>query len=246
MTTSLVSAAWATTDDLPPNVGLATPLPMSWDEFLFYASEVLYELTGRQWRGSGTSRVQMVRTGGATTAPVPGWVPIPVLWPGIGTLPCGWEATSTVQLPSTPVTSVDEVTIGGTTVDPATYVCDPAGFLERLGCDLWPLDGSLFVTYTHGIAPPLGGVRACVSLAIELAKAAVSDGSCRLRNFQTITREGVTMAAVNLREALTVGMTGLYEVDLFIRSVNPQGLKSRGKAWSPDHGRTRRVSTGGG
>lgn len=238
MTTQLVSAPWATVDDLPPGFTLP-PLPMSWDEMMMSASEILYELTGRQWRGQAQSKVRLEPGDG--TGPV--WAPADGAVQRTAVTSWGGRGRSIIKLPSSPVRSIDEVIVGEAALPSTAYWCDTAGLLERADCGSWPCDGSLTVTYTHGVAPPVGGQRACAVLAVELGKAAVGDGSCRLRNFQTITREGVTMAAVNLREALASGLTGLYEVDLWILATNPQRMKSRAKSWSPDFGRTRRVTS---
>lgn len=237
--TSLVSVPWASDADIP--AGTTTPAG-GWAGPLTEASDVLFELSGRQFRGAGQSRVQ-IRPSGITEIPLlPGYVPTPVpLVPvGGGWFPQQW-GLEVVRLPSSPVTSVDEVVIDDTVVDPDRYECDVAGLLRRTDCRPWPCDGSLFATFTHGQDPPLGGRRSAVSLAVELVKARTGDGSCRLRNIQTITREGVTMAAVNLRESLAVGLTGLYEVDLWLKSVNPNAMRRRGGAWTPDWGRARRL-----
>lgn len=239
MTTSLVSASWATVDDLPND---AVAPAGGWEPLLADASDILFELSGRQWRGTGQSRVQITSTNQSLPVVIPGWVPLPAVpdMTVFGSCRGGYEL---VKLPSSPVTSVDEVTIGDDVLDPDAYWCDVAGLMERTDLQAWPADGSLHVSFTHGIAPPEGGKRAALSLAVELAKAANGDGSCRLRNFQTITREGITMAAVNLRDALASGLTGLYEVDLWLKSVNPHGMKRRGGAWTPDMGRARRVTS---
>lgn len=239
MATSLVSASWASSADIPD--GTTTP-PGGWDGPLAEASDILFELSGRQFRGVGQSKVQ-IRPAGIQELPLlPGWVPTPVpVVPVLGGwFPQQW-GLEVVRLPSTPVVSVDEVLAGGDTVDPGFYECDTAGLLRRTDFQPWPCDGSLLVTFTHGLETPEGGRRAAVSLAMEIVKARAGDGSCRLRNFQTITREGVTMAAVNLRDALSSGLTGLYEVDLWLKSVNPNAMRRRGGAWTPDWGRSRRV-----
>lgn len=237
MVTSLVSASWATPDDIPPGV---TEPPGGWEGLLADASDILFELSGRQWRGSGQSRVQVLPAHRTERPLLPGWVPLPAVL-GRSVYGIGRGGFELVKLPSSPVISVDEVTIGDVVLAADEYACDTAGLLERTDCRPWPCDGSLFVTFTHGITPPEGGKRGAASLAVELAKARAGDSSCRLRNFQTITREGITVA-VNLRDALIAGMTGLYEVDLWLKSVNPHGFRRRGGAWTPDTGRARRVS----
>ena len=55
--------------------------------------------------------------------------------------------------------------------------------------------------------------------------------------------QGAPMHTHNCDEQVTVlEGTGIYEVDLFLKSVNPQGLQRRASAWSPGiPGRARRV-----
>lgn len=146
-----------------------------------------------------------------------------------------------VTLPDPPVVAVDTVTVGG---DPFTAWTAwlPSALLERTDGEPWPLNGTVAVTFRHGLAPPSGGVAAASALALELGKARVGDGNCRLpKRVTNLQREGVTVALLDQGEVLDKGRTGLLDVDGWIASVNPRGLTRRMSAWSPDQPRTRRV-----
>ncbi len=243
-----MSAPWATAADLPQTAQTPNP-PSTWAQVLLASSELLYLLSGSQWRGQGQSRVQVLPADHGESAVLPGWVPLPV-YPDPGWGAWAWRGRQlpvVVKLPSSPVVSVDTVTVGGTALASSAYRCDPAGLLERTDGNAWPLDGSLLVTFTHGIAPPQGGKDACVSLAVELAKlAGGGGGSSRLANvFTSVVREGTTItpvSGVSLRDALTGSLTGLPEVDVWLTAVNPTKARRRPSAWSPDFARTRRVT----
>jgi hypothetical protein len=245
---TILCAPWATTGDLPLEADRPVlPAGRTWTAVLVEASEQLFLLSGQQWVGESTVTVAVRPAGEDVYAPLtPGWVPLPV--PLYGPALAGWawrgRELAVVALPAPPVVAIDAVLIDGVELDPSDYEARlPAGLLERTDRRSWPVDGTLAVTYRHGQPPPEGGKRAAVALALELGKAYASDASCRLRNIQTLTREGVTMAAVNVREALDKGQTGLFEVDQWLASVNPHHAPRRASVWSPDFGRTRRVPT---
>jgi hypothetical protein len=148
-----------------------------------------------------------------------------------------------VGLPHDDVTTVTEVTIDG---DPFTdWVITRPGWLGRTDGLGWAVCGdTTTVTYEHGRPPPAGGVQAVILLGVELALGATGNPSCALPvRWQSITREGMTITALDGREFLDSGLTGLTPVDLWLRSVNPQGRTRRGIVWSPDLPATTRSLT---
>ncbi|MDN5919084.1 MAG: hypothetical protein L0I76_28985 [Pseudonocardia sp.] len=237
--TRLLCAPWATEADLPdsrPTLDVGV-----WDELCWQASELLYQFSGRQFAGECASTVVLDGPHRAGCWPV--WRPDGG-WP-VGTLPARpvREGYVVVSLPAPPVVAVDAVTIGGDTITGWT-VRLPAGQLERADGAPWPTDGTVRITYRHGIAPPTGGVRSAISLALELGKAAAGDGSCKLpKRITNVTREGVTVALMDAGEHLDNQRTGLLDVDTWLSSVNPYHLQRRASVWSPDRPRTRRVPT---
>jgi hypothetical protein len=226
---------------------------------ILMASFILYYLTGRQfpgicdavirpfgkecasWRGT-TYWDTFVNTGG--------------IWWGNCDHCC--NKTCSIDLGTQwPVTSIVQVLLDGVIVDPSEYRIDEYRYLTRLSVldpisgiwddDLcWPscqimsrpstAEGTFEVTFQYGIAPPPMGEYAARKLACELVKACVGE-DCRLPNrTKSINRQGVSFDIASAMDLIDVnrGRTGLYEVDLFIQTVNPSGLQSRGFAWSPD------------
>jgi hypothetical protein len=135
---------------------------------------------------------------------------------------------------------VDEVTIGGATIDPEAYEVRQGHILARIDGDVWPLHqdmtvaadapGSFTVTYTPGPQVDSFGAYAAGLLACEFSKV-LTGGSCRLPpNVTSVTRTGVSMEL----QPDDPTVTGIREVDLYVRRWNPHHLVSASVAWSPD------------
>lgn len=142
------------------------------------------------------------------------------------------------------VIAVSEVDIAGEILDASAYRLQ-GSYLVRLDGNYWPCCQDLSaepgaadtftVTLTYGAAPPQMGIEAAKILASELVRACTPGETCALpARVTAITRQGVSMALLDPFDFLDSGRTGLYSVDLFLSTVNPQGLRSRSSAWSPD------------
>lgn len=242
--TDLLCAPWATLADVPEQ-HVALVSSDEWEVLLLWSSEIIWALSGRQWSGDGCEAAAELRA----CPPAP----------GTGSWPfqpaddcCGWWPASgypwlfggsyqrrranayAVQLPHDEVTAILSVTVGG---EPFTAYRLEGSWLERTDCRSWRECGSaeVFVHYTYGLAPPAGGVRAVVALAIEAAKQAAGDATCRFpKRVVSVSRQGVTLAMIDPMRFLKDRLTGLPEVDLWIVSVNPHRRSSQGSVWSPD------------
>ena len=213
------------------------------------ASEVMYAATGRQWPGlcSETVRPCSSSSGG------PPWTPrlVDGAWYNSGGCSCheagecGCGPTPQVTLPRSNVTAITEVLIDGAVLSSGAYRLDLGRWLVRVDGDGWPCcqnltlattqPGTWSVEYDFGDPVPTSMKRAAAVLATELVKGCINDSTCRLpQRLQTISRQGVSMAFLDPQTFLADGLTGLYEVDLIIRSVNPHGLARRSTVWSPD------------
>lgn len=177
------------------------------------ASDVLFQLSGRQWPGIGQDVLRP-----------------PAHWRGPDAV--SWR----LELPYQPVVSIVAVTIEGVTVDPSEYGLVDGRHLVRYRNDAdeligWPTEQDLSVelggertwsvTYTHGADPPVGGVRSAITLAEQLARAwTPSQEGCRLgKATRTIARQGVTVALDDPMALFRDGMTGLRDVDLWLASL---------------------------
>ncbi len=234
------------------------------------ASEVLYAASGRQYSGSCAETVRPCAGGsmlpgfswGRWTYP---WIPLRSggSWINIGpacgchlSYDCACKGIPEVHLGRSDITEILLVDIAGVTLSAANYRLDFGGRLVRTDGELWPCCqdlsedvgavGTWFIELAHGVNPPQGGKSAAVKLACELVKACVGADCDLPQRVTSLTRQGVSMTLIDPQEFLSEGRTGLYEVDLWLATVNPAGLASRATAWSPEvKGRGRRVGVVG-
>jgi hypothetical protein len=222
-----------------------------------WATYMLWVLTGRRF---GTCQVT-VRPCGTDCAFYGGWIAYPVTADGLGTQwgpyvrggqwfncgcagSCSCRPECSVLLPG-PVASVVEVLVDGVVIDPALYRVDNRGVLIGMGGQCWPkcqnmnlagdVEGTFEVTYLRGTPLPLAGAIAAGELACEFAKACVGAACGLPQNVQSITRQGIEVQMIDPSQLMSSGMTGIHNVDLFIKAVNPNGLRSRPRVWSPDY-----------
>lgn len=245
---------WATEDDLcSPCNDYANLGPIASD-FLQAASDLLFEMSGRQFPGECTQTVRPCARrrwgrGQVDSAPAgwsPGWG-----WCGCGAGACSCGGLFSLELGAFPVVSVNEVLVDGAAVDASLYRVDDWRTLVRLedadGSNPgWPRvqrldrpdtdEDTFAVSFTWGRMPPPAGVTAAAVLACELALACDPENQdkCRLpKTVTSVTREGITMVLSPSDFLDKDGKTGIYEVDIFLRAYNPQRARSRAKVWWP-------------
>lgn len=223
------------------------------DDMLVVASDILFDLSGRQYPGNCQDAVRPIhpcicrgrrserrfRSG-----------------PVCGCAPRG------VELGNYPVTGVDEVKVDGVVLAESLYRVDDWRWLIRLDDPAgtnpgWPCcqdmtfastePGTMEVTFTYGLAPPPGGVRAAATLACELALLCQPEtvGACRLNpRVTSLDRQGISMVLSDPTQFFPEGRTGLAEIDLWLVAVNPAGIRRRAAILSPDiPAATRHVGT---
>ncbi|MFJ9029814.1 hypothetical protein ACIRQP_15025 [Streptomyces sp. NPDC102274] len=165
---------------------------------------------------------------------------------------CSCRARCEVPLPG-PVEAVDEVRVDGLVLDPSAYRVDNGSLLVRTDGECWPqcqdmglpvtAEGAFAVTYRRGLPLPPAGQIAAGELACEFAKACAGDSSCALpQQLQSLSRQGINVQVVDPQAVLSEGMTGIANVDLWIRSVNPSGKRQRSRVHSLDMPATRWMS----
>lgn len=166
------------------------------------------------------------------------------------TTDCSCTNVSEVWLPA-PVGGVVEVSVDDLVLDPGDYRVDNGNRLVRLDGFAWPkcqdmtaavgADGAFAVTYFNNYRPD--GLASWVAgiMAYEFAKSCTG-GKCRLpAGVQSISRLGVSMEIPS--GMFEQGLTGIREVDSWIRLWNPYQLKSASQVWSPDIGKARRTTS---
>lgn len=144
---------------------------------------------------------------------------------------CGCGAYGSVLRFETSISEIVSVEIDGETLPPEAYRLANNRLLVRQDGGQWPYcqnmskplgaEGTWAVTVRVGAPVPSGGQIAAGKLACELARAAVGDKGCELpQRWQTITRQGVTIAAgLDAFEDLDAGKTGIWLIDSWVASV---------------------------
>jgi hypothetical protein len=195
------------------------------------ASEVLYEMSGRQFPGWCQSVIRPCSNYSCWGGPLgqqfldrghivwDGWG-----WRGENEDPCSCgQWLQKVMLPGV-AQSVVEVLINGSPLASSAYRLDPDNALLRTDGGAWPIcqnmaapgtaPGTFQVTYGHGYSPPEVGRRAAAQLAHEFFLAC-SGQACQLPSgVVRVVRQGITIErAANLFKD---GATGLAMVDAFL------------------------------
>lgn len=99
------------------------------------------------------------------------------------------------------------------------------------------------VTYTYGSPAPTAGKAAARILATELVKLYENDDTCALpQRVTTVVRQGVTYTVLDNQAFVDELKTGIYAVDLFLKTANPDKARARSRVFSPDTPRARRVT----
>lgn len=199
-------APWATIGDVcAPCSGYDFDVSPLEDWALQMASDVLFNLTRRQWPGECSEIWRPCRPDGVSCyggsfavsevvgrlgldayatsdgRPLPGWT---------SGQSCSCGSLSEVTLPGYPVVSIDEVRVDGLVVAPSSYRVDDRRRLvgvRRLDGTLqtWPICQRLdladteprtwSIAYSFGEAPPIGGIRSAATLACQLVLACAPD-----------------------------------------------------------------------
>jgi len=226
-------------EDMPDSVDQAAQ-----DLAMSAATEVLWALSGRRF---GVMQVS-VRPCRRSCEPV-GFVPVTgwtVGWLNCGqcgTSSCGCDDPDSIRLARRPVQEVTEVLVDGVALASTAWRLDDRRDLVRIDTEPWPTcndlnvttgPGVFQVTYSYAEPVPSAGIIAVNALACELAKASVG-ADCNLpERITTLTRQGVTIGMIDRQAYLDKGRTGIYLVDLFLRTVNPAGIQRRARAYRAD------------
>lgn len=210
-----------------------------------WASDILFDLSGRQWSGECTGNIvrplgdhrctnwQASRLHRDTVLQEGGWFGF------------GCRGVPEIDLGVYPLVSVQEVLLDGVALAGTAYRIDNDRLLTRVDGQGWPCwqdvtkatdqPGTWQVEFTFGSVPPAGGVGSAMIFAKELALALAGNTACRLPSrTQTVARQGVTIVAYP-QSILDGGRTGLPEVDLWLGSVNPKKIRHTSTIVSPDY-----------
>lgn len=162
---------------------------------------------------------------------------------------CGPVSEITLSPPAAQITSV--VIDGEVLVAGVDYRLDGTRRLVRLGGERWPYCqdmtvgnsevGAFTVNYLTGLAVPALGVLAANELSCEFARALAGDDDCKLpESWVSLVRQGVTIGK-DLANQIDAKL-GLYFCDLFVGTVNPNGLSMPSMVYPIDPPQHRQVS----
>jgi hypothetical protein len=81
---------------------------------------------------------------------------------------------------------------------------------------------------------------AAKALADQFVLAMQGSEECTLpQRVTSISRQGMSMTLLDPQDFLDKGRTGIYQVDLFLTTINPDGARLRSRVFSPDTPRAR-------
>lgn len=164
---------------------------------------------------------------------------------------CGCGVVQEIVLPG-PVGTVTEVKLGTATLDPSAYRVDNGNRLVRQDGQPWPAcqdmnlpageEDTFAITYVQGV--PVDGIASAVAgvLAYEFAKGMCGEACALPPGVTGVAAMGLTMEIEP--GSFPSGLTGILQVDAWIRYWNPYGVKGAADVWSPDMPRARRTTWG--
>ena len=129
----------------------------------------------------------------------------------------------------------------GNIIDPDTYYLVNHSAIQMTANASWnPCD--IEVTYTYGTPPPTAGKFAARLLATEFVKLWDGDDTCALPDrVSSVSRQGVSYTILDNQDYVDDLRTGIYAVDLFLKSVNPDKARAKARVFSVDRPRARRI-----
>ena len=155
----------------------------------------------------------------------------------------GMSPESRIRLRGRPVTKIHSIrNRRGDILDPSSYyLVDHSTIHIKAGTPWTPCNTE--ITYSYGTPVPIAGKMAARKLAVEFARLWAGDEACELpQRVTSVSRQGVSYTILDNQEFIDELRTGLYEIDLFLKVVNPDNARRKSKVFSPDQPRARRYS----
>lgn len=155
----------------------------------------------------------------------------------------GLSPQSRLRLRGRPITKIHTIrNRAGVVVDPSSYYLVDHSTIQAVSGAKWtPCD--IEVTYTYGTEPPTLGRLAARTLAFEFCKLWNGDDDCMLpQRVTSVSRQGVSYTILDSQEFIDDLRTGLYVVDMFLKSVNPDKARAKARVFTPDVPRGRRYT----
>ncbi len=243
---------WVLPTDLDPALDLDTIDPGDVQSLADYeaalsacewASQALWAWSGRKYhtRTVPSERYIVDRSyiSPSVAAPVRGSSVWDRSWSVFVVDPYDWKMKN-LRLSGTPIRSIGAVTeiSSGRTLDPTEFSVVNHTFL-RVDTDL---TRGIDVTYTYGIGPTKMARMAALAMAREFYFLwSGRTDQCKLPTRVTsVNRQNVSWVLLDQQDFLDDMRTGIYAVDMFLRTVNPNKAQVKAKVFSVDIPRGRR------
>lgn len=248
-----LAALWVKPKDIDESLDLETIDPSDEEMLREYetalaacefASQTLWALSGRKFHtGTVTEQYVVDRAwiGPYTATPIRGTAVYDRDWGLYIVDPYDWN-TRKIRLSGTPVKDVITVKslADGSVMAPGDYTLFNRNTLHLNAETARGIE----VTYKYGQEPPVAGRMAAKSMAVQFFYLwSGREDQCQLPSRVTsVTREGVSWTILDNQDFLDEMKTGIYAVDMFLRSVNPDRARVKAKVFSVDVPRGRRRS----
>ena len=155
----------------------------------------------------------------------------------------GLSPESRIRLRGRPVTKIHSIRRrDGVVLDPsAYYLVDHSTVQAATGIPWTPCN--LEITYSYGTYAPTMGRMAARTLAIEFVKLFEGSDDCALpQRVTSIARQGISYTLLDNQDFIEEMRTGIYMVDLFLKSTNPDKARAKARVFSVDVPRGRRYT----
>lgn len=152
----------------------------------------------------------------------------------------GQTSSSRIRLRGRPVTKIHTIrSKTGSVVSPDKYYLVDHSTIQAVEGAGWT-PCNIEITYSYGVEPPTIGKMAARKLAMEFSKLWAGDACDLPERVTSVSRQGVSYTILDNQDFIDELKTGVYEVDLFLRSVNPDRARARARVFTPDVPRARR------
>ena len=212
------------------------------------ASYLMWAMSGRKFFGTGTTTERYIRNTIGTLPGLSTKTNIALLYKGevrnVMLYAQEWTSPEArIRLRARPVTEIHTIRLdNGTVISPTDYVLVDNSTVQFYNASLWN-PYNVEITYSYGTPPPVAGKMAARTLAREFAKLWAGDEDCALpRRVTSISRQGVSYTLLDSQDFIDDIKTGVYEVDLFLKTANPARASQRSRVFSVDVPRGRRYN----
>lgn len=155
----------------------------------------------------------------------------------------GLSASSRLRLRGRPIIRIDAIRDRlGKVISPNAYTLVDHSTIQPVVGSTQFIPCDCEVTYTYGAEPPPLGRMAAKTLAMEFAKLWNGEDCALPQRVTNISRQGISYTVLDPQDFVDELRTGMYIVDLFLKSVNPDKARARSRVFTPDLPRARRAT----